>query len=191
MNLELIKAIVILPGTALVYILVQCSGSWPSRERPFHWRGSHDRGSGLPWCWVRPVSRSLCDGQAVSDRRRRHASAMGSAEETGCPGAVPPCRNPMITSVLLMLGAESLFFGSWHLAGWMLVFFAGQRGSISHWWRSGPLNGGSATPTASTRRTYRAGFRAGARGTPSTAEIGRAEFRRQVSSLAVSVPQAD
>ena len=31
----------------------------------------------------------------------------------------------MISSVLLMLGAESLFFGSWHLAGWMLVFFLG------------------------------------------------------------------
>lgn len=29
----------------------------------------------------------------------------------------------MITSVLLMLGAESLLLGSWHLAGWMSVFF--------------------------------------------------------------------
>ena len=34
-------------------------------------------------------------------------------------------RNPMIASVLLMLGAESLFFGSWHLVGWLLVFFLG------------------------------------------------------------------
>ena len=31
----------------------------------------------------------------------------------------------MITSVLLMLGSESLLLGSWHLAGWMLVFFLG------------------------------------------------------------------
>ena len=29
----------------------------------------------------------------------------------------------MITSVLLMLGAESLLAGSWLLSGWMLVFF--------------------------------------------------------------------
>ena len=28
----------------------------------------------------------------------------------------------MITGVLLMLGAESMFFGSWFLAGWLLVF---------------------------------------------------------------------
>ena len=32
-------------------------------------------------------------------------------------------RNPMISGVLLMLGAESLYFGSWPLLGWMLVFF--------------------------------------------------------------------
>ena len=48
---------------------------------------------------------------------------MGSAGETGCPRTLPPCRNPMITSVLLMLGAESFLLGSWHLAGWMSVFF--------------------------------------------------------------------
>ena len=31
-------------------------------------------------------------------------------------------RNPMITGVLLMLGAESLLLGSWPVAGWALVF---------------------------------------------------------------------
>ena len=31
----------------------------------------------------------------------------------------------MITSVLVMLAAESLYFGSWHLAAWMAVFFLG------------------------------------------------------------------
>ena len=40
-------------------------------------------------------------------------------------GSYRHVRNPMIVSVLLMLGAESLFFGSWHLAGWALVFFLG------------------------------------------------------------------
>ena len=32
-------------------------------------------------------------------------------------------RNPMITGVILMLGAESLLIGSWPLAVWMIVFF--------------------------------------------------------------------
>ena len=31
-------------------------------------------------------------------------------------------RNPMITSVIVMLGGESLLLGSWPVAGWMLVF---------------------------------------------------------------------
>jgi protein-S-isoprenylcysteine O-methyltransferase Ste14 len=32
-------------------------------------------------------------------------------------------RNPMITSVLLMLAGEAVFLQSWVLAGWLLVFF--------------------------------------------------------------------
>ena len=32
-------------------------------------------------------------------------------------------RNPMITGVLLVLAGEALFFGSWPLVGWLLVFF--------------------------------------------------------------------
>jgi protein-S-isoprenylcysteine O-methyltransferase Ste14 len=34
-------------------------------------------------------------------------------------------RNPMITGVLLMLLAEALWFQSWPLALWMLIFFLG------------------------------------------------------------------
>ena len=33
-------------------------------------------------------------------------------------------RNPMITSVIAMLLAETLLFASWPLAAWMVVFFA-------------------------------------------------------------------
>lgn len=32
-------------------------------------------------------------------------------------------RNPMNSGMVLILGAEALLFGSWHLAGWMGVFF--------------------------------------------------------------------
>ena len=34
-------------------------------------------------------------------------------------------RNPMISCVLFLLGAEALIFTSWALAGWWLVFFLG------------------------------------------------------------------
>ena len=33
-------------------------------------------------------------------------------------------RNPMITSVLIMLSAETLAFGSWPLVAWLVFFFA-------------------------------------------------------------------
>ncbi|MCY3774129.1 MAG: isoprenylcysteine carboxylmethyltransferase family protein [Gemmatimonadetes bacterium] len=33
-------------------------------------------------------------------------------------------RNPMNSGMLLMIGAEALLFGSWHLAVWACVFFA-------------------------------------------------------------------
>jgi protein-S-isoprenylcysteine O-methyltransferase Ste14 len=41
--------------------------------------------------------------------------------------AGPYCyvRNPMITSVLIMLIAESLLLGSCHIFGWFIVFFLG------------------------------------------------------------------
>ncbi|MDR2782017.1 MAG: isoprenylcysteine carboxylmethyltransferase family protein [Holosporaceae bacterium] len=41
--------------------------------------------------------------------------------------AGPYCyvRNPMITSVLIMLVAESLLLGSWHIFGWFIAFFLG------------------------------------------------------------------
>ncbi|MDR2396593.1 MAG: isoprenylcysteine carboxylmethyltransferase family protein [Puniceicoccales bacterium] len=41
--------------------------------------------------------------------------------------AGPYChvRNPMITSVLIMLIAESLLLGSWHIFGWFIAFFLG------------------------------------------------------------------
>ncbi len=32
-------------------------------------------------------------------------------------------RNPMNAGMILIIAAEALFFGSWHLAGWMGVFF--------------------------------------------------------------------
>jgi protein-S-isoprenylcysteine O-methyltransferase Ste14 len=32
-------------------------------------------------------------------------------------------RNPMISGVLLLLAAQALFFSSWAVAGWLLVFF--------------------------------------------------------------------
>ena len=126
MNLELIKAIVILPGTALVYIpgamlwLVAESGaaiSLAGLARPRFWFALVLGVSGLALAvWTVRLFRTVGEGTPAPWAPPKRLVVRGPYRHV---------RNPMITSVLLMLGAESLFFGSWHLAGWMLVFLLG------------------------------------------------------------------
>ena len=126
MNLELIKAIVILPGTALVYIpgamlwLVAESGaaiSLAGLARPRFWFALVLGASGLALAvWTVRLFRTVGEGTPAPWAPPKRLVVRGPYRHV---------RNPMITSVLLMLGAESLFFGSWHLAGWMLVFLLG------------------------------------------------------------------
>ena len=126
MNLELIKAIVILPGTALVYIpgamlwLVAESGaaiSLAGLARPRFWFALVLGASGLALAvWMVRLFRTVGEGTPAPWAPPKRLVVRGPYRHV---------RNPMITSVLLMLGAESLFFGSWHLAGWMLVFLLG------------------------------------------------------------------
>ena len=126
MNLELIKAIVILPGTALVYIpgamlwLVAESGaaiSLAGLARPRFWFALVLGASGLALAvWTVRLFRTVGEGTPAPWAPPKRLVVRGPYRHV---------RNPMITSVLLMLGAESLFFGSWQLAGWMLVFLLG------------------------------------------------------------------
>ena len=118
MNLELIKAIVILPGTALVYIpgamlwLVAESGaaiSLAGLARPRFWFALVLGASGLALAvWTVRLFRTVGEGTPAPWAPPKRLVVRGPYRHV---------RNPMITSVLLMLGAESLFFGSWHLAG--------------------------------------------------------------------------
>ena len=126
MNLELIKANVILPGTALVYIpgamlwLVAESGaaiSLAGLARPRFWFALVLGASGLALAvWTVRLFRTVGEGTPAPWAPPKRLVVRGPYRHV---------RNPMITSVLLMLGAESLFFGSWHLAGWMVVFLLG------------------------------------------------------------------
>ena len=123
-HMRLAKAIVILPGTglflipgAILWISAGGPASWAlaEPEEPRFWiailfaapgillagwttRLFVDRGEGTPAPWHPPTN-------LVVVGPYRHV------------------RNPMIAGVLLMLTAESLFFGSWPLFGWVAVFF--------------------------------------------------------------------
>ena len=122
MNRELVKAILILPGTALVYVpgaIVWLSGAVApaAPAGPRFWIGAALAVAGF----------------AVAVWTVRLFAGVG--EGTPAPWAPPAklvvrgpyrhVRNPMISSVLVMLAAESLLFGSWYIAGWAVVFFGG------------------------------------------------------------------
>lgn len=126
MHFELVKAIVILPGTALVFVpgailwFVAESGTAIATAAPTQsrcWFAVVLGASGLAFAvWTARLFRTIGDGTPAPWAPPRRLVVRGPYRHV---------RNPMITSVLVMLGAESLFFGSWHLAGWMLVFLLG------------------------------------------------------------------
>ena len=126
MNLELIKAIVVLPGTALVYVpgailwLVTELGLGlaPARlAQPRSWIGIVLGASGFALAvWTVSLFRFVGEGTPAPWAPPKNLVVLGPYRHV---------RNPMITSVLVMLAAESLCFGSWHLAGWMVAFFFG------------------------------------------------------------------
>ena len=124
MILRLVKGIVILPGTALVY--VPGTILWLLADEP---GAMAPAGPIHPRFWVGMALAVPGFILAVWTVRLFVTSGQGTPAPWDPPkrlvirGPYRHVRNPMITSVLLMLGAESLLLGSWYLAGWMSVFF--------------------------------------------------------------------
>ena len=119
MKWQLIKAVIILPGTALVYV--------PALLLWIH--GWDMAGVSQPRLWLAVVlalAGGAMAGWTVSLFRRigiGTPAPWAPPEKLVVMGPYRYVRNPMITSVLVMLVAEALFFASWQLAGWMAVFF--------------------------------------------------------------------
>ena len=124
MNVELIKAIVILPGTALVYIpgaLLWFAAGTRADMAPAEVAGTR--------FWIGLAVAVIGLVMAVLTVRLFLTVGKGTPAPWAPPQRLVVCgpyrhvRNPMITGVLLMLGGESLILGSWPVAGWMLGFF--------------------------------------------------------------------
>ena len=126
MNLKLVKVIIVLPGTVLVYIpgvLIWLVAEWgttislPSVTQPRFWYALVLGASGFALAaWTVRLFQTFGEGTPAPWDPTKRLIVLGPYRHV---------RNPMITSVLLMLGSEVLFFFSWHLAVWMLVFFLG------------------------------------------------------------------
>ena len=124
MNLELVKAIIILPGTVLVYvpsaILWATAGtshaaSIAGIEEGRFWAGGLVFAAGFVFAvWTMRLFVTEGRGTPAPWAPPSHLVVRGPYRHV---------RNPMITSVLAMLAGESLLSGSGPLAGWMVVFF--------------------------------------------------------------------
>ena len=123
-SLELIKAVLVLPGTALIYVPLAILWFVADSETTIapagfsqarFWTGLAMGAIGLAIAvWTVRLFWSVGEGTPAP---------WAPPEKLVVVGPYRHVRNPMITSVLLMLGSESLLSGSWHLAGWTLVFF--------------------------------------------------------------------
>ncbi len=124
MNLQLVKAIIILPGTALVFIpgaiLWLSAGSSGAMalagpEYLRFWIGALLGVTGLFFAaWTVRLFVKVGKGTPAP---------WAPPKKLVIRGPYRHVRNPMLTSVNVMLVAESLLLGSWYLAGWLLFFF--------------------------------------------------------------------
>ncbi len=124
MKLPLIKAIIILPGTALFFVpglIMWFSGEVETHVTPLN--------PADPRLWIALVPLAIGLAFAMWTVKLFTHVGLGTPAPWDPPtrlvvhGPYRHVRNPMITSVLFILGAESLWFGSWPLAGWLFVFF--------------------------------------------------------------------
>jgi protein-S-isoprenylcysteine O-methyltransferase Ste14 len=125
MNRQLIKAIILLPGTVLVLIpaailLLTQNTRLPAERRPpsapYFWLAVLLAAAGIVLSsWT--VSLFLRVGKGTP-------APWQPPQKLVIRGPYRVVRNPMITSVLLILLAEAVLFSSWPVAIWMGVFFA-------------------------------------------------------------------
>ena len=121
---ELIKAIIVLPGTVLV--LIPGMVLWIGVDQP----GALNPSALLqPRFWIGIALAAAGFALAAWTTRLFWTTGKGTPAPWAPPanlvirGPYRYVRNPMITGVLLILAAESLLLGSWYLFGWMCAFF--------------------------------------------------------------------
>ena len=120
----MIRAIIILPGTALVFVpslLIWVSSKLPRYEGPTHfsdprfWVGVLFIFAGLILAiWTVHLQLTLGKGTPAP---------WDPAVELVIQGPYRHSRNPMITGALFILIGEALLFQSWLIAGWFILFW--------------------------------------------------------------------
>lgn len=125
LNRNLLRAIVILPGTALV--LVPALVLWATAGTRFSGTIAGP-GQWSFWLSIPLVSLGLVFAAWTARLFARHGDGTPAPwdppRKLVVRGPYRHVRNPMITGVMAILAAEALLFQSWPVAGWLLVFLA-------------------------------------------------------------------
>jgi protein-S-isoprenylcysteine O-methyltransferase Ste14 len=126
MNPELVKAIIVLPGTVLVFVpaiilaLVHKLNFWDqfvTPDRVLFWLALLPACIGLGLAvWTVTLFMKFGDGTPAP---------WDPPQKLVIRGPYRHVRNPMIAGVLFMLLAEAILFHSWPLVLWMGIFFIG------------------------------------------------------------------
>ena len=124
MNWSLVRAIVILPGTVLVSVPALILWAADGTELTAVSVGVRE-----PRMWLAVLLGFAGFGLAISTVRLLMIVGEGTPAPWNPPqklvvrGPYRHVRNPMITSVLMILSAETLAFESWPLVAWLVFFF--------------------------------------------------------------------
>jgi protein-S-isoprenylcysteine O-methyltransferase Ste14 len=126
MNKALVRTIIVLPGTVLVFI--PAAILWIAEHLKFSSRLSRP-GHFLFWLGILAAGIGLCLSIWTVALFMRFGKGTPAPWEPPKKLVIrgPYCyvRNPMIIGVLFMLLAEAILFQSWPIAVWMIVFFIG------------------------------------------------------------------
>ena len=124
MNWSLVRAIVILPGTVLVYVPALILWAADGTELTAVSVGVRE-----PRMWLAVLLGFAGFGLAISTVRLLMIVGEGTPAPWNPPrklvvrGPYRYVRNPMITSVLVMLSAEAMATELWPLVAWLVFFF--------------------------------------------------------------------
>jgi protein-S-isoprenylcysteine O-methyltransferase Ste14 len=126
MHWGLVRTIILLPGTVLVFIPAIILRLTTDSRFPFKLITPRQ-----VWFWLALLTAGIGLVLCVSTVRLFSKYGDGTPAPWDPPkklvitGPYRYMRNPMITGALLLLLSEALLFHSWPIAAWMILFFVG------------------------------------------------------------------